>query len=127
MRSRLICPQLTFIALLIAASAGCAGWHTVKGPPAEYIAKENPDVVRLTLADTSWVLSRPAVRGDSVVGLAKGVHPRIWAGVPSAEIHATEVHSARNKAAGIAAVSVGVLFATIAVVSAVLDAHRAIP
>jgi len=107
--------RITVSVLLITALNGCAGWHTVKGPPAAYIPKEKPDVVRLTLSDSTLVLSRPTVLGDSVCGLAKSVHPRRWTGVPSANIRAMEVHNARNSTgAKIVAGSSLVIFAMMA-------------
>ena len=112
---------VTFLASTLALTLflnGCAGWHAVKGPSAEYIAREKPDVVRLALGDSHLVLSRPVVSGDSVAGLAKGVHPRRWTGVPAGEIRGMEVHNARGstgaKIAAGSAITVAVLFAVLA-------------
>jgi hypothetical protein len=64
------------------------------------VASEKPDVVRLSVGDSILVLSRPAVRGDSVLGLCKSVHPHRWAGVRGDEIRGMEIHSARGTTRG---------------------------
>ena len=104
---------------LLLAATGCAGWHAVKDTPAEYIQREKPDVVRLSLGDSSLVLSRPAVHGDSIVGKCKSVKPRRLAAVRSEDIRAMEIHSLRGTKRGrifagsvvAAAVALGVLAA----------------
>ena len=119
MKSRLTVPRLSLAILFIAALAGCAAWRVVKDPPAEYVARRKPDVVRLTLADTSMVLSRPQARGDSVVGLGKGIHPRRWTGIPSSEIRGLEIHTTRGtKGTKIAAISITTLFVAFAAAAA---------
>ena len=121
-------PRIAALVLVVGAFPGCAGWHAVKGPPAEYIAKEKPDVVRLTLADSTLVLSRPTVSGDAVMGKGKnGRSPRV-VGVPQAEIRSMEIHTTRgSKGAKFAAVSVTVLFVSFAVLAAVAGGHVSVP
>jgi len=120
-------PRIASIALVVIAFSGCAGWHSVKGPPAEYIAREKPDVVRLSLEDSSLVLSRPTVEGDRVAGLSKGTHPRRWTGVPAAEIRGLEIHSTRgSRGTKIIAASAVAIFVTMAALAAV-PGHMNVP
>ncbi len=89
------------LALVAVLAPGCASWHSIgKETPAAYVAHEKPDVVRFSVGDSSLVLSRPAVRGDSVIGLCKSVHPHQWIGVRGDEIREMEIHSARGTTRG---------------------------
>jgi hypothetical protein len=110
---------------LVLTVSGCAGWRAVKSPPVDYIAKEKPDVVRLALRESSVVLSRPAVRGDSIVGLSRSEHPHRWVGVSPGDIRGMEIHTTRGtKGTKIAAISITTLLVSFAVLIAVADASR---
>jgi hypothetical protein len=125
MNSRLTIPRLFISLLLLLATSGCAGWRAVKSPPAEYIAKENPDVVRLSLAESRMVLSRPAVHGDSVIGLSKAEHPHRWVTVPEGSIQGMEIHTTRGtRGTKIAAISITTLLVSFAVLVVVSDGNR---
>jgi hypothetical protein len=64
--------QVVAMLLISTGATGCASWHSIgKETPAAYVAHEKPDVVRFSVGDSSLVLSRPAVQGDSVIGLCK--------------------------------------------------------
>jgi hypothetical protein len=106
--------------ILVLTAPGCAGWRAVKSPPVEYIAKENPDVVRLSLAESRLVLSRPAVHGDSIIGLSKAEHPHRWVAVPEGTIQGIEIHTTRGtKGTKIAAISITAVLVSFAVLVAV--------
>ena len=69
---------------------GCAGWHTVKGPSAEYIAREKPEAVRLTLAESTLVLRLPSVRADSILGVSRTTKPPQMLAVPASDVRRLE-------------------------------------
>jgi hypothetical protein len=79
---------------------GCSSWHSIgRGLPADYVAREKPSSVRVSLAESTLVLSRPVVRGDSVVGLAKEPKPARLVAVPAADIRKLEARSAKGSTA----------------------------
>jgi hypothetical protein len=54
------------LALLLSA---CMSWHPEPASPAELIATQRPDVVRITQSDSSRLILRdPAVQGDTLYG-----------------------------------------------------------
>ncbi len=60
------------IACLTVHFYGCTTWGAVDEPPWRVLGPEGPDLVRVTRADSSQiVLADPAVRADSLVGLAQ--------------------------------------------------------
>jgi len=70
-RTRLLSrrPRLLLLACLLVPLWGCRSWQAASIPPAILIAQERPDVVRVTLADSSVVtLQRPAMVADSIRG-----------------------------------------------------------
>jgi hypothetical protein len=68
-------PRRLLCILLITAFTGCAEWHAVKGPPADYVAHEKPGAVRATIGDSVLVMKHPEIRGDSLVGLRNSRPP----------------------------------------------------
>jgi hypothetical protein len=52
---------------------GCYSWQVGAPTPAQFVEREHPESVRVTRTDGStFILESPAVRGDSLVGLAGG-------------------------------------------------------
>jgi hypothetical protein len=130
MRYRSSPPRVTAcLALLAVLAPGCASWHSIgKETPAVYVARERPDVVRFSVGDSSLVLSRPDVRGDSVIGLCKSVHPHRWAGVRGDQIREMEIHSARGTTRGkIVAATIVASGVAIAVLAALSSRSKGIP
>ena len=87
------CSSLAAVALALFAvqTTGCATWHTVRTEhPAEYIARERPQAVRMTLPESTLVLSLPSVRGDSILGVSRTTHPPQMLAIPSSNIRSLE-------------------------------------
>ncbi|HMI32016.1 MAG TPA: hypothetical protein VK527_09775, partial [Candidatus Limnocylindrales bacterium] len=54
------CFAAAALALFAIHTIGCATWHSAHTEhPAEFIAREKPDVVRFSVGESSLVLSRP--------------------------------------------------------------------
>lgn len=61
-------PKL-MVSFLVLWLPACSTWSAVQGPPADYIARESPDRVRVVRTDGAVVpLEDPEIRGDSVAG-----------------------------------------------------------
>ena len=108
-------------------ASGCASWHTIgEESPAAYLMRARPRVARLSLAESTLVLSRPVLHGDSVVGLAKEAKPSRPVAVPTADIRKLEVCSAKGSMA--AKVAVGTFWVTgLALMVALAFHHPRIP
>ena len=62
--------------LFIVLASGCASWHSIgKETPPEFIFRAKPEAVRLTLPESTLVLSVPSVRGDSILGVSRATRP----------------------------------------------------
>ena len=58
-----------YVVFLLALATGCSSWTAIeKETPEQYIARTRPGHVRLSVGDSTIVLSRPLVQGDSIVG-----------------------------------------------------------
>ena len=93
----------SFLASTLAVTllCGCAGWHSIgKEPPAQYLAREKPRTVRVSLAESTFVLSGPAMREDSVVGFAREGTPVRPVAVPITDIRKLEVRSLKGSTTG---------------------------
>jgi len=128
-RQRVLARQAAATFLVVALWSGCASWHSIgKDTPVAYVAREKPDLVRLSVGDSSLVLSRPVVQGDSLVGLAKSVHPHRWVAVRGDEIRGMEIHSARGTTRGkIVAATIVASGVAIAVLAALSSSSKGIP
>ena len=59
--------------LLLAYLSGCTEWRVAGPTPAEFIAREAPENVRLTRTDSSQiVVEAPRVRSDTLFGILLG-------------------------------------------------------
>ncbi len=104
------------LALFAIHTAGCATWHAVRTEhPAEFIAREKPQAVRVTLPESTLVLSLPSVRGDSILGVSRTARPPRMLAIPSSDIRSLETqHPPRSAkimlgALGAAAVAFAIL------------------
>ncbi|TMQ53981.1 MAG: hypothetical protein E6K77_02410 [Candidatus Eisenbacteria bacterium] len=101
----------------------CSSWHSIgKGPPADYVAREKPRSVRVSLAESTLVLSRPIVRGDTVVGLDLDARPVRPVALPAADIRNLEVPSPKGSTA--AKVVVGTFWVTGLALAVAFAFHR---
>jgi len=72
MRHTRVDPVLA-MAILAMVLNGCSSWRTEEVAPASYIASAHPQVVRLTLLDSTRLeLESPVVEGDTIRGRARG-------------------------------------------------------
>ena len=104
------------LTLLSIHASGCSTWHSVGTEhPALFIAREKPPTVRVTLPESTLILSLPSVRGDSVLGISRGVSPPQMLAVPSSDIRKLETQGPPRTAKimlgtlGAAAVAVAIL------------------
>lgn len=68
-------------ALLMLHLPACTYWHTGTPTPAQFVEKEHPETIRVTLTDsTTLTVTSPAIQGDSLVGSIG--NPRVWRDVP---------------------------------------------
>ena len=72
-QSRLAPFRTVVLAATLLQVSGCSSWQTAPGLNSAALVQERPSRVRLRLTSGQLVeLRRPALRGDSVVGLVKG-------------------------------------------------------
>jgi len=62
--------------------------------PALFIAREKPPTVRVTLPESTLVLSLPSVRGDSILGISRAAGPARMVAVPTSGVRRLETHGA---------------------------------
>jgi hypothetical protein len=61
------------VVVLLLLTGACTSWHVETLPPAQLVAEQEPDQVRVRLVDRQrFVLRMPAVLGDSLVGTQDG-------------------------------------------------------
>jgi hypothetical protein len=92
--------RLVLLFLVTNGISACAGWHTVKGPPAEFIAREKPGSLRATTAESTVVIRRPFIRQDSIVGAWKGPGPALPVALRLSEIQKLETHALTGSRTG---------------------------
>ncbi|MDH4063463.1 MAG: hypothetical protein OEW19_03620, partial [Acidobacteriota bacterium] len=102
-----------FVALFTALSLpACSTWSTQSRPPQEIVLSQQPDQVRLSLADGSrLIVYHPAIDGDRLVAWTRSDRSGSPdASIPLAEIRSVEVHkiSPGRTVAAVVAVGVGV-------------------
>src|SRR5882672_1012528 len=92
---------------LIVALHGCALWHEVgKEDLSRYLEREKPGKVRISLADSTLVLTRPVLHRDSLLGLVRESRSPQYAAVPVADIQKMETRTFRGSPSGKMAASV---------------------
>jgi hypothetical protein len=88
--SRPAARRLSALVLLALYSSGCMSWRSEPVSPAQLIAGQKPDVVRITRTDSSRVVIRsPSVQGDTLYGQldsAQSGNPAARVGIPLAEV-----------------------------------------
>src|SRR5438477_9261001 len=83
--------------ILLTLANGCALWHEVgKGDLSGYLAREKPGTVRVSLADSTLVLTRPLIQRDSLLGLVRESRPPQYAAVNVADIQKVEARTLRG-------------------------------
>jgi hypothetical protein len=56
------------LVLLLSQATGCSSWRTQEAFPEQVLARKSPERVRVTVADTQFVLLGPRVTSDSLLG-----------------------------------------------------------
>jgi hypothetical protein len=56
------------VVLLVSHAAGCSSWRTQEAFPEQVLARKSPERVRVTVADTQFVLLGPRIENDSLRG-----------------------------------------------------------
>lgn len=103
-RRRLAPFHIVVLAATLLQATGCSSWHSSPGLDSAALVQGQPSRVRLRLTSGRQVeLNRPALRGDSVIGLVKGDTTRVAA----ADVTSTAV---RGFSVGRTAVRVGITF-----------------
>ena len=83
--------------LLMAVFQGCALWHDVGTKDlSSYLEKEKPGSVRISLQDSTLVLTRPLLHRDSLLGLVRESRPPQYAAVSVADIQKVEARTFRG-------------------------------
>src|SRR5438105_14193674 len=101
-------PHILTGVLLSTTISGCALWHEVgKGDLSGYLAREKPGTVRVSLEDSTIVLTRPLLQRDSLLGLVRESRPPHDAAVNAADIQKVEARTLRGSPSG--KVAAGVL------------------
>ena len=60
--------------LLAAGLHGCSSWRVQTAPPAEVLANQKPEKVRVTLKDSARLEVRaPGIQGDTLTGQSSGL------------------------------------------------------
>jgi hypothetical protein len=84
-------PLLAIPFLTLAVISGCSSWRTIhEESPEAYIDRAKPSRVRVSVAESTIVLTRPSVLGDSVVGAPKGSAVRARVAIAASEIRKVE-------------------------------------
>ena len=98
---------------LLAMLQGCALWHDVGTKDlSSYLETEKPGAVRVSLADSTLVLTRPLLHRDSLLGVVRESRPPQYAAVPVSEIRKVEARSFQGSpSAKVAAGVLGVIVA----------------
>ena len=101
--SRLRSLLVPVLASSLVALAGCSTWSQREVPAAPTPQLDGAHPVRLTLVDGSrWVLERPAVEGDSIVGEA-GYPAKRYAFGPNEIVKLEQRHVSGPRTAGLVA------------------------
>src|SRR5437899_12654281 len=90
--------------LMLLSGSACYEWHAEGLAPAALIARRQPTVLRVTFTDSSHViLQRPALRGDTLLGIGQDHGGADSMRIPLANIRelATSRVSATRTARGI--------------------------
>jgi hypothetical protein len=107
-RSRLAPFRTVVLAATLLQATGCSSWHMTPGLDSSALLEQQPSRVRLRLTSGQLVeLKRPAISGDSVVGLMKGDTTRVAA----ADVKATGFRGLSLGRTGVqVGLTLGVLF-----------------
>jgi len=83
--------------LVLALTTGCSAWISIgRETPAQYIARTKPVRVRLWVADSTIVLNRPLVSGDSIVGAAEVPSTEKQVGVEASRVRKLQIPGKRG-------------------------------
>jgi hypothetical protein len=67
-----------FLTLAAIPGAAHSGWRSIGNEtPSTYIEREKPRAVRLVVAESTFVLNRPLISGDSLIGTLESGSKRI--------------------------------------------------
>jgi hypothetical protein len=124
-RSLLLAASLAFIT---PPAVAYAGWRSIGNEaPTTYIAREKPRAVRFVVAESTFVLTRPLISGDSLIGtLESGPQRKIV--VAASDVRKFEVASKyAPKGVRLAMMGMGIVVVSTVAALLIVNPGTAIP
>ena len=117
------------VLLLIVTLGGCSLWHEVgKDDLQGFLEREKPQTVRVSLAESTVVLTQPIVLRDSLTGTVRETRPPQHAAISTADIRRVDARSRNGpKALRLSLGAIGAAALAIAAIAIIAPHPMSIP